>query len=122
MEEKDRKGFIMTMAMLSEAFKEEMSTERVKIYFEFLKSYSLYQVMQATKHLIRHAKFFPKIADFHEFIDPEDGYKLIEGEIGKQQRLKRESKEMIEYMNDLSKMLGKKKEFTQKQIEHKEEE
>ncbi|MGA2464664.1 MAG: hypothetical protein ABSH06_09975 [Thermodesulfobacteriota bacterium] len=119
MEEKDRKGFIVLMLMLSEAFKEDMSTERVKIYFEFLKPYSLYQVMQAVNHLIRHSKFFPRVADFHELIDPEDGYHLFESEEAKKLRLKNEEKIMLEYVGDISKLLGRKKDSGPKQLSYK---
>lgn len=110
MEEKDRKGFLILMAMLSEAFKEEMSTERAKIYFEFLKPYSLYQVMNSIKYSIRHFKFFPKISELAEFIDPGDGYRLIETDEIMKFRLKKENKVILEYVGQISQILGKKKE------------
>jgi hypothetical protein len=119
MEEKDRKGFLVLMAMLSEAFKEEMSTERAKIYFEFLKTYSLYQIMRSIKYSIRHHKFFPKVSELLDFIDPEDGYRLIETEEAMKFRLKKENKEMIEYIGKIAQIVAKRKESTVKYLELK---
>lgn len=119
MEEKDRKGFLVLMVMLSEAFREDMSSERAKIYFEFLKSYSLFQVMQSIQWSIRHLKWFPKLADLHEFIDPEDGYKLIETEKAKEFRLKNEEKIMLEYIGGISSLIGKKRGSNVRRLEHK---
>ena len=121
MEEKDKKGFLILIAMLSEAFKEELSTERAKIYFEFLKPYSLYQVMTAIKYSIRNFKFFPKISELAEFIDPKDGYQLIETEEVMKFRLKRENKQMLEYIGQISQIMGKKKELKpQERLPYKE--
>lgn len=119
MEERDRKGFLVLIAMLSEAFKEEMSSERAKIYYEFLKPYSLYQIMQSIQWSIKHLKWFPKIADLHEFIDPEDGYKLIESDKTKEFRLKNEEKVMLEYVREISSLIGRKRESNIKALENK---
>lgn len=120
MEESDRKGFLILMAMISEAFKEEVSTERAKIYFEFLKPYSLYRVMDAIKYSIRHLKFFPKISELTDVIDPKDKYTLIESEESNRFRLKKENTEMVLFMSEISKIMGKTKAIPLKRISYKE--
>ncbi len=69
MKEEDRKYFIVLMAMLEEVFKENLSTERAKLYFEFLKEHSLSTVAQAVRIAVKECKFFPKIAEIEQFIN-----------------------------------------------------
>ncbi len=112
MEEKDRKGFLVLMAMSAEAFKEEVSKERAKIYFEFLRKYSLYQVMQALNHSIRTSKFFPRVADLEDFLRPDNHYPRLESDKARDIRLKQEEKRMLDYIGQISRILGAKKERT----------
>lgn len=105
--EQEKKGFLVLMALLGEAFKEEVSTERAKIYFEFLKPYSFYSVMNAIKHSIRYLKFYPKVSELIDIISPHDQYPLIESEEAKKFRLKRENQEITEFITQISKIIGK---------------
>ena len=68
MKDTDKKYFLVLMATLEEAFKEEMSPERGKLYFEFLNKYSLYEVTSAVEEAIRSLKFFPKIGELCQLI------------------------------------------------------
>lgn len=110
MQEKNRKAFLVLMAMLSEAFKEEVSTERAKIYFEFLSKYELNHVVYAIKQAIRELKWFPKIAELIEFINP-----CLYPEMGDPERLTYQKKEgdkrALEYISEIAKMIGEKKDI-----------
>lgn len=68
MEEKDVKQFLLLLVMLEEAFKEEVSKERAKIYFEALREFSLPQIKESFITVIRELKFFPKVAELRQFI------------------------------------------------------
>ncbi len=106
--EQDRKGFLILMALLGEAFKEEVSTERAKIYFEFMKPYTLFAVMTAIKRAIRELKFYPKVSELLEFIDPYNGYQMVESDESHKFRLKNENKQLLEFIIQISKIIGKK--------------
>jgi len=108
MDEKDKKGFLVLMAMLSEAFKEEMSSERGKIYFEFLRKYPLYQVVWSVNQSIKELKYFPKVSELIDFINPStyedltDPQLLLEGNKGG-------NKKALEYIAQMAKTIGEKK-------------
>lgn len=80
MEEKDKKRFLLILMTLGEAFKEEISKERAKIYFEFLADLPILQIEQAVKTAIRECHFFPRVAQLREFAlnttrtTPEEAY------------------------------------------------
>lgn len=74
MQEKDKKEFLVLMATLSEAFKEDVSKERAKIYFEFLKGYSIEGIKYAIKRAIKELKFFPKISELLVFLGYDPHY------------------------------------------------
>ena len=60
------------MAMLSEALpsKESMSKNKAKIYFEFLKGYSIKNVGFAVKNAIRKFDYFPTVHQLLETMGP----------------------------------------------------
>lgn len=110
MEEKDRKYFLVLMAMLSEAFKEEVSSERGKLYFEFLQKYSLSQVTNATKRSVEDLKWFPKISELIEIINPSP-YRdfTYEGdEKGLELEAKRKQEHALEFIKKMTKLIGQK--------------
>lgn len=74
MQEKDKKEFLVLMAMLAEAFKEDISKDRAKIYFDFLKPYSMDGIRYAFKRAIKELRFFPKIAELLVFLGYDPHY------------------------------------------------
>lgn len=109
MDEKDRKGFLVLMAMLAEAFKEDVSSERAKIYFEFLRPFSFYEVMMSIKESIKTSKFFPKVSELREIICPPGGWGSNFSLPNKDELDKR----VIEYVERIAKIMGSKKNLPQ---------
>lgn len=64
----EKKQFLCLLAMLAEAFKEEISKERAKIYFEFLREFEIEKIQKSIRMAIETLKFFPKIAELRDFI------------------------------------------------------
>lgn len=100
MEQKDQKGFLVLIALLAESFKEEMSKERAKIYFEFLSKFELYEVTWAIKQAIRELKYFPKISELIDFIHPTQ-YEYVGGP-SKELTSKRENQKALEYIGRMA--------------------
>ena len=69
MTEDHRKAFAVEMAMLAEAFGEQLSSARLEIYFEDLKGYDFEHVVLGIRAARATKKFFPKVADITECID-----------------------------------------------------
>jgi uncharacterized membrane-anchored protein YjiN (DUF445 family) len=109
MKEIDQKPFLILMAMLNEAFKEQMSSERGKIYFEFLKKYSISEVTYAVKQSIKKLKFFPKVADLIEFINPDERYEFIGDPKQIELRNEKQDKEALEYIKQMARLITEKK-------------
>lgn len=63
MEEKDKKQFLVLMAVLGTAYKEQIPKERAKLYFEFLRDYPIEKLSQAVEDHIKTSNWFPKIAE-----------------------------------------------------------
>ncbi len=68
MEQKDLKQFLVYWAMAEEAYKENTSKERIEIYFEFLKEFSMEEVGEAFRSALKKLDFFPKISQLRKFI------------------------------------------------------
>jgi len=100
MKPEDKKNFLVLMAMLGEAFKEDVSSERAKIYFEFLQNHPLSDVTYAFKRAIRELKFFPKVSELIEMMSP---YEVDE----EAPHIKSQNKEAIEYIKKIAAMIGK---------------
>lgn len=109
MEEKDKKGFLVLMAMLAEAFKEDVSTERAKIYYEFLNPFSFYSVMMGIKESIKTAKFFPKVSELRDIISPPSGWGPNFAIPNKNE----ENKQIMEFVEKIAKIMGSKKNLPQ---------
>jgi hypothetical protein len=109
MEEKDKKGFLVLMAMLAEAFKEDVSTERAKIYFEFLSPFGFYEVMMSIKESIKTSKFFPKVSELREIISPPGGWGPHFGIPNKNEV----DKQIMEFVERIAKIMGSKKNLPQ---------
>ena len=106
MKPENKKEFILLMAMLAEAFKDPVSSERAKIYFEFLEKYPLYLITWGVKRAIRELKFFPKISELIELMGDHHGWGsgpsleyLVEGE-------KKEEIQAIEYIKRMANLIG----------------
>jgi hypothetical protein len=67
----DKKQFLVLLAWMAQAFKEEMSKERAKIYYDFLKSYHIEKIREAFESCISSLKFFPKISEILEQMNPQ---------------------------------------------------
>ena len=74
----DKKLFLTCINSLESAFGEELSKNRIKIYWEILGNYNEKDMKNAIIKLIRELKFFPKISEIIEAIegDPEDEAEL----------------------------------------------
>jgi hypothetical protein len=96
----DKKNFLVLMAMLGEAFKEDVSSERAKIYFEFLKDKPIFEISYAFKRAIRELKFFPKISEIIELMTP---YEVDE----EAPHIKSQNKEAVEYIKKMASIIGK---------------
>ena len=71
MEEKDKKEFLVLMATLAMAYNEDVAKERAKLYFEFLKGYSIKNVREAIEDHIQASRFFPKISEIIQQMTPQ---------------------------------------------------
>jgi len=114
MKPEDKKAFLVLMAMLSEAFNEQISAERGKIYFEFLEKHPLYEVSYAIKEAIRKNKFFPKIS---ELLEPLENKWSSDIKSEESLYVKGKNKEALEYISKIAKLIGNVPK--QKQIQHK---
>jgi hypothetical protein len=86
------------MARLAIAFKEEISEERVALYYEFFGVEDFEKLRIAIDQIILDNKWFPKISEIHEYIHPsdsahEDWYQYLERETEQFQSLMIEHKE-----------------------------
>ena len=73
----DKKQFLILLAWMAEAFKEEMGKERAKIYFDFLKGYPIEKLKDTFKWAIQELKFFPKISELIDHLT-EDPHSSID--------------------------------------------
>jgi hypothetical protein len=71
-EKEDKKQFVVLMGILAEALpsKEPMTKNKAKIYFEFLKTYSIKNVTFAIKQAIRKFDYFPSVHQILEIMGP----------------------------------------------------
>lgn len=68
----DKQKFAILMGMLYEAFptREPLSKTKVKLYYEFLKGYSIANVTYAIKECIKKFDYFPTIHQITEILGP----------------------------------------------------
>ncbi len=86
MQEKDKKEFLVLMAMVETAFNEQVSKERAKIYFDFLKNYSMQGVRYAINRAIKELKFFPKVSELLQFLGYDPHYPDYSGYLESKQK------------------------------------
>jgi hypothetical protein len=68
MTDADREGFARVLALLSEAFSEEVSTTRAEAYFVALRDLELAQLQSMIERALRECKFFPRPVELRELI------------------------------------------------------
>jgi len=66
-----KKQFLFLMTRLATAFREDMNGELFDLYYEFLGNIDAKKLKECVDDLIREKKWFPKIADFEEFLYPQ---------------------------------------------------
>ena len=75
MEERDRPKFAALMATLKIAFREppmekKLESAQARLYFEYLSYYPIEKVTQAVDRAIKELKWFPKIAELIDLMNP----------------------------------------------------
>ena len=71
MEEREYNSFAEVLTALAELFDTELSASKVRLYFEALRDLSLEEVRHAGNLIARLSKFFPRPADFREYVEPD---------------------------------------------------
>jgi hypothetical protein len=65
-----KKQFLFLMTRLATAFREDISPDLFELYYEFLGNVEVQKLKECIDNLIRDKKWFPKIAEFEEFLYP----------------------------------------------------
>ncbi len=66
----ERNNFSYLMARLAVAFKEEVSEERISLYYEFLGMEDPEKLSRVVNEIIQSKNWFPKIAEIKELLNP----------------------------------------------------
>lgn len=108
MEDKDKKSFLILMAMLSEAFADNTSSERAKIYWEFLKKYQMNEIAFAIKEAVRRLKFYPKVSEIIEIIEIEHGpYRDLSDTKTIELENKKKDEKAVEWIKQMASAIGR---------------
>lgn len=108
MEDKEKKSFLVMMAMLSEAFADNTSSERAKIYWEFLKKYQLNEVTFAIKEAVKRLKFYPKVSEIIDMIETGRGpYRDLGDPKAIEFDNKKKDEKAIEWIKQMASAIGR---------------